>query len=494
MSSPISLGIDLGTSELKAVMLDDCGVVVGQACVRLSIARPRPGWSEQNPDDWWHACISALQQLQHDQPDAYIRIRCIGLSGQMHGAVLLDHGDRWIRPAILWNDSRSLSEAAMLAQTFPSFADVTGSLPMAGLTAPKLLWLKANEPEAFAAVDCVLSPKDYLRLKLTGGRVTDMSDAAGTLWLDVQNRCWFEPMVQATGLELGQLPRLVEGTEAAGHVSSSSAMTLGLSEKVVVAGSGGDNPVSAVGIGAINPGDSFITLGTSAAVVSITDQVIGNADTGVHSFCHALPQRWYTMGAILSGASCLRWITGLLSQPNEQALLDIVMDKVPADQPVLATAPIFLPYLSGERTPHNNPLARGGFMNLGHDTSAAMLGYAVLEGVGFSLRDAMSAVESAGAIVPRCLLVGGGARSEYWAQLLSNVLGREISTLLGSELSACIGAAKLGFVAYGFDQELLRTGLPVKTTFVPELAHHDALQSRYEKFRGLFPAVQSLHK
>lgn len=494
MSNPISLGIDLGTSALKAVMLDERGTLIAQAGVPLEITRLRPGWSEQDPEDWWQACISALRQLKLAQPDAYARICCIGLSGQMHGAVLLDHRDRCIRPAILWNDSRALAEATALAQRFPAFADVSGSLPMAGLTAPKLLWLKANEVEAFSAVDCVLSPKDYLRLKLTGDRATDMSDAAGTLWLDVRNRSWFEPMIEATGLKPGQMPRLVEGTSAAGQLTAFAAMTLGLNERLVVAGSGGDNPASAVGIGAIDPGDSFVTLGTSAAVVSITDRVKGNASTGVHSYCHALPHRWYAMGAILSGASCLTWITRLLSQPGEQALLDLVTDHMPIDQPVPTTAPLFLPYLSGERTPHNDPLALGGFMNLGHDTSAAMLGYAVLEGVGFALRDAMNSVESAGAMVSSCSLVGGGARSAYWAQLLSNVLGRELRTLSGSELSACIGAAKLGFAAYGYGPEILHMRLPVKKTFVPDPALRDALQTRYENFRALFPAVQSLHR
>jgi xylulokinase len=494
MSNPISLGIDLGTSALKAVMLDECGALIGQAGVPLSTTRSRPGWSEQNPDDWWNACVSALRQLKLAQPDAYARICCIGLSGQMHGAVLLDHRDRCIRPAILWNDSRAQSEAAMLARRFPSFADVLGSLPMAGLTAPKLLWLKANEAQAFSAVDCVLSPKDYLRLKLTGERATDMSDAAGTLWLDVRNRRWFEPMIEATGLKPDQLPRLVEGIVAAGQLTADVAMTLGLSQRVVVAGGGGDNPASAVGIGAVGAGHSFVTLGTSAAVVSVTDDVKANAGAGVHSYCHALPQRWYAMGAILSGASCLTWITHLLSQPGEQALLDLVADRMPIDRPVPTTAPLFLPYLSGERTPHNDPLALGGFMNLGHDTSAAMLGYAVLEGVGFGLRDAMNSVESAGAMVSSCSLVGGGARSKYWAQLLSNVLGKELRTLSGSELSACIGAAKLGFAAYGQGPELLHTGLPVKRTFVPDPALRDALQTRYENFRGLFPAVQSLRQ
>lgn len=493
MTDAISLGIDLGTSELKAVLLDGKGIVLAQAAATLSIARPQPGWSEQNPEDWWRACVSVLHQLKDASPATYARIRCVGLSGQMHGAVLVDRRDECIRPAILWNDSRAIAESAALAHDNPSFSAITGSLPMAGFTAPKLMWLKTHESEIFRAVDCVLSPKDFLRLKLTGDRITDVSDAAGTLWLDVGKRRWFEPIIQATGLEPRQLPRLVESTDAAGQLSASAAAMLDLNEATVVAGGGGDNPASGVGIGAVDSGQSFITLGTSAAVVSITDRMIGNAAAGVHSYCHALPERWYAMGAILSGASCLKWIARILSKPSEQDLIDLVSTSMPAARPVPRSAPLFLPYLSGERTPHNDPLARGGFMNLAHDTSPAMLGYAVLEGVGFALRDAMNSVESTGAVVAGCVLVGGGARSDYWAQLLSNILDLELRLLAGSELSAAIGAAKLGFAAYGCAPEVLQTSLPVKTTFVPEPAVHESLEDRYDKFRGLFPAVQSLH-
>ncbi len=493
MGSPISLGIDLGTSELKAVLLDESGAVPAHAGVRLSISRPQAGWSEQNPEDWWQACLAALHQLRQQQPEAYARVRCIGLSGQMHGAVLLDDGDQLLRPAILWDDSRAMAQAHALGRQYPAFADVTGSLPMAGLTAPKLLWLREHEPHIFSRISCVLSPKDYLRLRLTGERISDVSDAAGTLWLDVRQRGWFEPMLHACGLTLKQMPRLVEGSAASAGLSASAASLLGMQQPVVVAGGGGDNPVSAVGIGAIEAGQAFVTLGTSAAMVAITDRVAGMPASVVHSFCHALPQRWYTMGAMLAGASCLRWVTHLLGQVDEQALLQLVQEELPLTQTAPGATPLFLPYLAGERTPHNDPLLRGGFMNLAYDTTPAMLGYAVLEGVGFGLLDAMSAVQSAGAEVGTCLLVGGGARSNYWAQLLANILGREICTLSGSELSACIGAAKLGFLAHGRGRDLLAVGMPVKERFVPAVAQQEMLQTRYRKFRGLFTAAQALH-
>ena len=493
MSSAVSLGIDLGTSELKAVLLDAHGTVLAHAGTKLRILRAYTGWSEQNPEDWWQACLSALDQLHLSQPDAYSRIACIGLSGQMHGAVLLGDDDRVLYPAILWDDSRAAVQAEQLAHEHPEFADITGSLPMAGLTAPKLLWLKQHEPEVFSEIDCVLSPKDYLRLRLSGERISDVSDAAGTLWLDVAKRDWFEPIVRATGLEMGQMPRLVEGGAASSGLNEPAAQRLGLPVGLVIAGGGGDNPVSAVGIGAINAGDAFITLGTSAAIVAITDRVAGNPALAVHTFCHAIPDRWYTMGAMLAGASCLRWVTQLVGFPDEQSLLLQVQTLLPVDQPVLLSYPLFLPYIAGERTPHNDPLLRGGFMNLGHDCSPAMLGYSVLEGVGFGLLDAMNAVQSAGAQVYACALVGGGARSDYWAQLLANILDREIYTLQGSELSACIGAAKLGFLANGQGEDLLQAGMLVKARYWPRVEQQGVLKQRYQMFRGLLPAAKALH-
>ncbi|OPA90115.1 xylulokinase [Pseudomonas fluorescens] len=485
MSSPVSLGIDLGTSELKAILMGLDGRVLAHTGVRLNVSRRHSGWSEQAPEDWWQACLQALDLLRAHE--AFDRVTCIGLSGQMHGAVLLGADDRVLYPAILWDDSRAVAEAEQLG---PGFAEVTGSLPMAGLTAPKLLWLQRHEPEVFKAIDCVLSPKDYLRLRLCGERISEMSDAAGTLWLDVARREWFTPMLRATGLEAAQMPRLVEGGAASARVSLTG---LGLPADVVIAGGGGDNPVAAVGIGAINAGDGFITLGTSAAIVAITDHAAGNPTSAVHSFCHALPERWYTMGAMLAGASCLRWVTRLTGMADEQTLLEQVQAQLPIGQPVPLGTPLFLPYLAGERTPHNDPLLRGGFMHLGHDCTPAMLGYAVMEGVGFGLLDALRAVQSAGADVTSCALVGGGARSEYWAQLLANILQRQIFTLHGSELSACIGAAKLGFMAIGTGAGLLAAGMPVKARYQPDLTQQPVLAARYRKFQGLLTAAKALH-
>jgi xylulokinase len=300
-------------------------------------------------------------------------------------------------------------------------------------------------------------------------------------------------MLRATGLSLAQMPTLLEANALSGHLHEQAALRLALPLGLPVACGGGDNPVSAVGIGAIHAGDAFITLGTSAAIVAITDKPAGDPGRAVHSFCHALPRRWYTMGAMLAGASCLRWVTGLLGQPDEQTLLECIAAQLPVGRAVSLTHPLFLPYLAGERTPHNDPLLRGGFMNLGHDSTPAMLGYAVLEGVGFGLLDALNAVQAAGAPINACALVGGGARSKYWAQLLANILDQEIYTLHGSELSACIGAATLGFLATGKGADLLQQGMPVKARYLPYRQTRAALDARYLKFRGLLSAASALH-
>ncbi|AZF53260.1 Xylulose kinase [Pseudomonas sp. R4-34-07] len=483
MNRPVSLGIDLGTSELKAILMDLDGSVLARAGVHLSVSRRHGGWSEQAPEDWWQACLQALDSLRAHE--AFARVACIGLSGQMHGAVLLGADNRVLYPAILWDDSRAVQQAEQLGT---GYAEITGSLPMAGLTAPKLLWLQQHEPDVFKAIDCVLSPKDYLRLRLCGERISEMSDAAGTLWLDVARREWFTPMLHATGLTPTQMPRLVEGGAASAGVTAAG---VGLSPQVVIAGGGGDNPVAAVGIGAIDAGDGFITLGTSAAIAAITAHAAGNPASAVHSFCHALPERWYTMGAMLAGASCLRWVTRLTGMADEQTLLDQVQAQLPIGHAVPLPTPLFLPYLAGERTPHNDPLLRGGFMGLGHDCTPAMLGYAVMEGVGFGLLDAWRAVQSTGAEVKSFALVGGGARSEYWAQLLANILQREVFTLHGSELSACIGAAKLGFMAIGEGADLLAAGMPVKARYVPDEQVQPVLAARYGKFQGLLAAAKA---
>ncbi|WP_458233120.1 xylulokinase, partial [Roseateles sp. P5_E8] len=350
------LGIDLGTSEVKLLLLDSTGRIVGTASSALRLFNSEPLWSEQNPADWWSATGTAINELRTAHPAEFAAVRAIGLSGQMHGAVLLDETDKVLRPAILWNDGRSHAECAELEAAAPRLHDIAGNLAMPGFTAPKLLWVRKHEPDVFARLKTVLLPKDWLRLQLCGEKVSDPSDAAGTLWLDVARRDWSDELLAATGLSRAHMPRLVEANQPSGVLKPEVARAWGLNAEVVIAGGAGDNAASAIGIGATQPGDGFISLGTSGVLFVVNDRYRPNPGSAVHAFCHALPQRWHQMSVMLSAASCLRWFCQIVGS-NEATLLAELESNESA---VLNDeAPTFLPYLAGERTPHNDPFAPG---------------------------------------------------------------------------------------------------------------------------------------
>lgn len=477
------LGIDLGTSEVKLLLMEDNGDVAATTGVALTVSRPKAQWSEQDPGQWWDATCAAIRQLRASHGEALAAVRAIGLSGQMHGAVLLDAGDRVLRPAILWNDGRSHLECAELLEREPRLPEITGNLAMPGFTAPKLAWVRKHEPEIFARTASVLLPKDYLRFKLTGEKVSEMSDAAGTLWLDVGQRDWSDAMLEATGLSRAHMPRLVEGSASSGLLRSEIAQEWGMREDVIVAGGGGDNAASAVGIGATRPGDGFLSLGTSGVLFVVTDRLRANPESAVHAFCHALPGRWHQMSVMLSAASCLAWVTRATGAVSEAALLPEV-ESLPAE--ALDAAPLFLPYLSGERTPHNDPHAQGVFFGLGHDTSRAALTYAVLEGVAFGLLDGLDALRAAGTDVTTLSLVGGGARSTYWSQLLADVLDVAIVTHHESSAGAALGAARLAALADGRIEEQVCPRLAVAHRLGPNRERHAALKTRHARFQALY--------
>jgi xylulokinase len=517
------IGLDLGTSELKALLLDVQHHIVASLGEPLTLQRPHPLWSEQNPAEWWAACDRVMQRLAAAQPAAMAQVRGIGLSGQMHGAVLVDTANAVLRPAILWNDGRSGAECAELEKRVPRLREITGNLAMPGFTAPKLLWVARHEPAVFAQVDGVLLPKDWLRLQLTGERVSEMSDAAGTLWLDVGARRWSHEMLGACGLRESQMPRLVEGSAASGSLLPALAQRWGLSTDVSVAGGGGDNAASAVGMGVVRPGEGFVSLGTSGVIFLAGDAFRPNPPQAVHAFCHALPGRWHQMSVMLSAASGLRWVTQLLSQPDEATLLAQVA-RLDAGQ--RAQAPIFLPYLSGERTPHNNPNAQGVFFGLDGTHDAASLGYSVIEGVTFGLLDGWLALgneaprpantsadppggcgparERPGArsadpaSVSALSLVGGGARSPLWAQLLADALNVPMVTHAGSEAGGALGAARLAWLVdlagQGVPDEAALAQVclapPVARRFEPDSAEHAALMPRYARFQALYAALK----
>lgn len=482
------LGIDLGTSEVKVLLLASDGRVVGTAGSPFTVSRPHQRWSEQNPADWWQGTRAALFALRDRYPEQFAQIRGIGLSGQMHGAVLLDNEDRVLRPAILWNDMRAVEECEELLRRAPDLHRIAGNLAMPGFTAPKLLWVARHEPEIFRQTACVLLPKDYLRLQLTGDKVSDPSDAAGTLWLDVAQRDWSDTLLAACDLNRSHMPRLAEGSAPSGMLRPELARELGLREPVVVAAGGGDNATSAIGIGATQPGDGFVSLGTSGVLCVIGNSFRPNPESAVHAFCHAIPDRWHQMSVVLSAASCLRWVCKLTSTDEPTLLAEV--EKLPDD--ALATAPLFLPYLSGERTPHNDPYSQGVFFGMTHATDRALLGYAVLEGVTLALTDGLDALRAAGTEVHALSLLGGGARSNYWAQLLADSLNTTTRKHGGGETGAALGAARLGWLAAGGDPAKVLTKPPVEIEFTPNARRHAMLRERLASYRALYRHVKPM--
>lgn len=485
------LGIDLGTSEVKAVVIDGDGQLLALAGSPLAVSRPHPRWSEQDPLAWWQAACDTVAKLRVELGDTrFAEINAIGLSGQMHGAVLLDSDDRVLRPAILWSDSRSTTECAELTQRAPRLHGIAGNLAMPGFTAPKLMWVARHEPDLFTRTACVLLPKDWLRLQMTGQKVCDPSDAAGTLWLDVEGRNWSDELLAASGMRRSQMPILVDGSAVSGTLLPAVACAWGLREDVVVAGGAGDGAASAVGIGAVNPGDGFLSLGTSGVLFVVNDRFRPNPARAIHAFCHTLPHRWHQMSVMLSAASCLRWFCRLCCI-DEKQLLEEIAD---LDDEQRANAPLFLPYLSGERTPHNDPYALGVFHGLSHEHQRAALGYAVLEGVAFGMVDGLDALRVAGTNVDQLSFVGGGARSAYWAQLIADALNVRIVTHVGSEAGGALGAARLAWLAAGGTEAEVCRKPPVLAVYEPSAARHDDLQPRLARYREVyapFPPLQA---
>ena len=480
------LGIDLGTSGVKTVLADDRQEIAATGDAPLEASRPRPLWSEQDPEDWWRATCEAVAAIRRANPGALAAVKGIGLSGQMHGATLLDSHDRVLRPAILWNDGRSVAECDDLEAREPASRRITGNLAMPGFTAPKLIWVAGNEPEVFAKTARVLLPKDYVRLRMTGEHVSEMSDASGTLWLDVVARDWSESMLAATGLSRHHMPRLVEGNEPGGALRAAVAAEWGVPAGVPVAGGAGDNAAAAAGIGAVTPGSGFLSLGTSGVLFVSNAAFSPNLEQAVHAFCHCLPGMWHQMSVILSAASCLKWVTALTGAADEASLLDEV--EAAGDVPGNL---VFLPYLSGERTPHNDPKAMGVFFGLTHDVDRAALARAVLEGVAFAFADGQDALLKAGAEIDAISVVGGGARGRYWGRILASVLGRALHYHVGSEIGPAFGAARLARLAVtGEDPSVVCAPPPVSRIVDPEPDLVDACGSRRPVFRRLYQTLK----
>ena len=424
--------------------------------------------------------------IRRANPTALAAVKGIGLSGQMHGATLLDSQDRVLRPAILWNDGRCVAECDELEAREPASRSITGNLAMPGFTAPKLIWVARNEAEVFSMVTRVLLPKDYVRLRMTGEHVSEMSDASGTLWLDVAARDWSDPMLAATGLSRDHMPRLVEGSEPGGSLRAAVAAEWGVPAGVPVAGGAGDNAAAAVGTGAVTPGSGFLSLGTSGVLFVSNAAFSPNPEQAVHAFCHCLPDTWHQMSVILSAASCLKWVTVLTGATDEASLLEEV--EAAGER---AGDLVFLPYLSGERTPHNDPKAMGVFFGLTHDVDRAGLARAVLEGVAFAFADGQDALLKAGAEINAISVVGGGARSCYWGRVLASVLGRPLHYHTGGKIGPAFGAARLARLAVtGEDPSVVCAPPPVSHVVEPVPDLVDACGSRQPVFRRLYKALK----
>jgi len=436
----VFLGLDLGTSSLKALLVDGGQRTIGAAAAPLSVQRPAPGHSEQDPAAWWQALEAVMAALRAEHPKALAAVQAIGVAGQMHGAVLLDAADAVLRPCILWDDTRAGAECRALEQAFPTLQQVTGNPAMPGFTAPKLLWVQRHEPGLFRRTARVLLPKAWLRHRMTGDFFEEMSDASGTLWLDVGRRDWSDAALAATGLSRAQMPRLVEGTAPAGTLRPALAARWGLAHAPILAGGAGDNAAGAVGLGAIRPGTAFVSLGTSGVLWATTDRFRPAPERAVHAFCHAVPGRWHQMGVTLSAAASLAWWAGIAGQTEAALLAEL--------PPVRAPASVqFLPYLSGERTPHNDGAVRGAFAGLSQSTSRAEMTQAVLEGVAYSFRDCLDALAASGTAVATADLIGGGSRSAQWAAILAAVLGLELHRVPEGAHGGAFGAARLARLA-----------------------------------------------
>ncbi len=472
------IGLDLGTSGLKGILMNDRQEVLAEASAPLTVSRPHEGWSEQEPSHWIAAAETVLDRLAAHGLGA---VSGIGLSGHMHGATLLDAADNVLRPCILWNDTRSYAEAAAL-DADPKFRSISGNIVFPGFTAPKLDWVCTHEPAVWAKVAKVLLPKDYLRLWLIGDHVAEMSDAAGTSWLDTGARDWSDDLLSATGLSRAQMPRLVEGSAVSGTLRDVLAQRWGMG-RVVVAGGGGDNAASGVGVGVVRAGEAFVSLGTSGVLFAANDGYQPDPATAVHTFCHALPGAWHQMGVILAATDALNWYGRFVGQ--DAAALTGTLGALEAPGKAL-----FLPYLGGERTPLNDAAIRGSFMGLEHATDTAAGTRAVLEGVTYAIRDCRDALAATGTKIERLLAVGGGSRSDYWLRAIATALNVPVDLPVAGDFGGAFGAARLGMMAATGAGADLATRPKIARSIDPDARLIDAFDAGAARFHAAQTALR----
>lgn len=480
------LGIDLGTSAVKTILMDGDQRIVGEATSRpIAVQRPYRGWSEQQPEDWWTAVCETIDGLAAMHPGETAVVAGIGLSGQMYGATLLDASDRPIRPAILWNDTRSGAECRSLEEREPAFRSIAGRRATPGVTAPKLDWVRRHEPEAFARIATVLLPKDYVRLRLTGEKASDMADSSGTLWMDVARREWSDRLLAATELGVRQMPRLVEGTEPTGTLLPALAARWGMSHRPVVAGGGSDNACGACGSGVVAPGSGTLSLGTSGVLFVATEQARPSPEHAIETLCHAVPGVWHQMSVILSATACLNWLAGLLKRPAYELVREL------GDIPCTATNLLFLPFLDGCWSPQDDADIRGAFVGLEHGTDDAAMTRAVMQGVAFAMADAAEGFRENGALFDGLVAIGGGSRSALWLSMMANALDVTIAVPAACELGAAFGAARLGLIAAtGAALGTAMTSPSIIREIAPDRAFAEDYRVAHGRWRRLYQPVR----
>lgn len=485
------LGIDVSTTATKALIIDEGGVVRGVGISEYDFETPQPLWSEQHPDLWWQGAQNALNAAAHQADIDPGQIAAVGLTGQMHGLVLLDEQGQVLRNAILWNDQRTQQQCddihAIIGKA--RFIQTSGNVALAGFTAPKILWVKENEPEVYARCAHVLLPKDFVRLKLTGEYAMDKADGAGTVLMDVAQREWSQTLLDELDIPVEWMPQLFEGTQVTGTITAQAARITGLTIGTPVVAGGGDQSAQAVGVGAVSSGVVALTLGTSGVVFTSTDQPFIEPEGKLHAFCHAVPGKWHLMGVMLSAAGSLRWYRDRFAPGINYDDLLAPAGNIPAGSEGL----FFLPYLSGERTPHPDPLARGAFIGLTVRHALAHCTRAVLEGVAFGLRDSFALLQSVGVgSIDQVRVSGGGAKSALWRQILADVLNAELVTVNTTE-GAAYGAAILA--AVGVDrwptveaacEELIK----ITSAVTPQPQHVEVYQTLYPLYRDLYPRLK----
>lgn len=481
------IGIDLGTSAVKLLMMDEKGHIAKIVNKEYPIEFPHPGWSQQNPEDWYEKSVEGLKELTADIDPK--QVAGISFGGQMHGLVILDGKDQVIRPAILWNDGRTVKETDYLNHVIgkDKLSEYTANIAFAGFTAPKLLWVKANEPENFARIKKIMLPKDYLAYRLTGTFCTDLSDASGMLLLDVKNRRWAPEMLRICGITEEQLPRLYESYECVGTVKKEIADELGFGSSVKVAAGAGDNAAAAVGTGTVGDGRCNISLGTSGTIFISSDKFGVDPNNALHSFCHA-DGHYHLMGCMLSAASCNKWwmdeIIGTKDYAGEQKQIEKLGEN----------HVFFLPYLMGERSPLNDALARAAFIGMTMDTTRADMTQAVLEGVAFGMRQCYDVAVSLGIQIDRTKIVGGGAKSPLWRKIVANVLGIKVD-VPACEEGPSMGGAMLAMVACGVYKDVESAAaaiVRVVDTVEPDPELVARYQDRYREFIRIYPAMKPL--